>query len=233
MSTILDEHPEIEIARPWTPEPKFFLGDDFSTTRPGDFESRYFGRKPGATRYGEKCTSYIEYPIAAQRIAGWYPDARIIFLLRDPIERAISNFHFSKQNGFETLPMEEAFAEEERRRDQYDHAKLSVSPFSYLKRGKYIDYIRSYGELFPRSKMIVLIYEEFVEQIDRIQDFYRALGVESGFIPTSLGARVNASRLTDEHITPELRSRLLGYFAPYKVALEEYLGREISVWSAQ
>lgn len=230
LSTILDEHPEIEMAKPWTPEPKFFLRDDFCGLTAYDYGSRYFGNKQGAIRNGEKSTSYIEYPIAAQRIASWYPDAQIVFLLRNPIERAVSNYHFSRQSGLETLPIEKAFAEEERRREQYDHAKLSTSPFSYLKRGTYIDYIRSYEKLFTRAQMVVLIYEEFVEQIKPIQALYRALNVKNDFIPGALVAKVNTSRKANVHLTPALRRRMEDYFTPFNSALEMYLGREINAW---
>jgi hypothetical protein len=230
LSTILEEHPEIEMAKPRVPEPKFFLRDDFCSLKAADYESRYFGDKQGAIRNGEKSTSYIEYPVAAQRIASWYPDAQIIFLLRNPIERAVSNYHFSRQSGLETLPIERALAEEEQRRDNYDHAKLSASPFAYLKRGEYIEYIRSYEKLFARSQIIVLIYEEFVERVQSIQHLYRALNVRNDFIPGTLAAKVNASRKVNISLPPALRCRLGNYFAPFNSALEQYLGRKLDAW---
>src|SRR5262245_14449285 len=145
---MLDEHPEIEMAKPIRPEPKFFMQDVFLESQPKDYERIYFGAKSDAQFRGEKTASYIESPLAAKRIAQWYPNAKILFLLREPIARAISNYHFSAANKLETLPLEEAIRTEEQRRENYDHDRISASPFAYLQRGIYIDYIRVYEQFF-------------------------------------------------------------------------------------
>lgn len=233
LHTVLDEHPEIEMAKPLAPEPKFFLRGDFASLKRSDYESRYFGHKPGATRWGEKSTSYMEYETAARRIAGWYGDAQLIFMLRHPAERAFSNYHFSRRNGLEDLPMSVAFAEEDRRRDSYDRGKLSASPFAYLKRGHYMNDIRAYERHFGRSQLILLIQEELVGDAGRIQDLYGTLGVKREFVPPSLRAVINSESAVGEHPSPEVRDRLAGIFAESIAELEDYMGREITAWRGQ
>src|SRR5262245_47433435 len=132
---LMDEHPAIEMAKPFRPEPKYFLRDVSLQDDLTRYESTFFGRKPGARLRGEKSTSYMESRAAAERLAAWFPQAKIVFVLRDPIDRAMSHYWFSVQNGLETLPMAEAFRREEERRDNFDPARLSVSPFAYLSRG--------------------------------------------------------------------------------------------------
>src|SRR5688572_26028790 len=80
---LLDQHPEIEMARPLRPEPKFFLRTDAGIE---DY-TKLFPGKPGAHVLGEKSTSYIEHPDAARLARSLLSEPRVIFLLRDPVER--------------------------------------------------------------------------------------------------------------------------------------------------
>ena len=233
LHTVLDEHPEIEMARPLAPEPKYFLRADFASMNRSDYESCYFGRKAGSVKRGEKSTSYMEFELAARRIAGWYPEAQIIFILRHPAARAVSNYCFSRQNGLEQRPMAQAFAEEEERRDDYDHRKLSASPFAYLKRGHYLDHIRMFERYFERRQLILLIKEELTGNLGRIRALYRTLGVTDEFSPPSLGSAVNSAEEAAERPSAEVLGFLQSYFAERIAALEGYLGRPIMVWRDQ
>ncbi len=67
----LDEHPEIEMAKPVRPEPKFFLQGDLSAYTHDDYLGLFFGNKAGAKLRGEKSTSYIESEHAARQISRW------------------------------------------------------------------------------------------------------------------------------------------------------------------
>lgn len=229
---ILDEHPQIEMAKPVRPEPKFFLQADLSGQTPADYVRQFFDPASSAPLRGEKSTSYIESERAARHISAWYPQAKIIFLLRDPITRALSNYQFSRKNGLETAPLEKAICNEAARLDQYDREKVSTSPFAYLQRGRYLDYIRVYGRYFSREQMIFLIYEEFVGQLVMLQALYRALGADPTFEPPSLHEHVNSG---DHHVSatpsPVVEQYMHDYFAPLNAELAAYLGRDLSRWS--
>jgi hypothetical protein len=230
LHSILDEHPEIEMAKPVAPEPKFFLRDDFPVLTRKDYCALFFGRKPSAIRFGEKSTSYIEHKPAIRRIAAWYPDAQLIFLLRNPATRAVSNYHLSKNRGFETLPMPQAFLEEDDRRELYDRTRISASPFAYLKRGRYLDYIRIFENFFRRDQLIFLIYEEFVGRLDQIRALYRTLEVAESFVPPSLATRINARPEDRETSDGEPAQFLADYFTASIGDFEAYLGRAIPSW---
>jgi hypothetical protein len=228
---MLDEHPQIEMAKPIRPEPKFFMKDAFLESNPEDYERLYFGAKPGVKLRGEKTASYIESAQAAERIAQWYPQAKILFLLREPVARAISNYQFSAHNGLETLPLEEAIRTEDERRENYDHSKISASPYAYLQRGIYINYIRMFEQFFRRDNLIVMIYEEFVEHLKSIQALYNTLGAAADFVPPSLHEDINASEKAVGSITPDLEKYMVDYFADANAQLEAYLGRKITAWA--
>src|SRR5205814_123516 len=103
------------------------------------YESEYFA-EPGTRVRGEKSTSYIESDVATRRITATLPGAPLLVVLRDPVRRAISNYRFSTQNGVDDLPISEALRAEAGERS-WDHARFSVSPFAYLARGRYVEYL--------------------------------------------------------------------------------------------
>jgi hypothetical protein len=227
----LDEHPEIEMAKPVRPEPKFFLKSDLSGYTHADYLRLFFDQTRTPRIRGEKSTTYIESETAARQIAQWFPDTRLIFVLREPIARAVSNYHFSRNNSLETLPIEEAFWQEEQRREQYDHSKISASPFAYLKRGRYMDYLNIYRRYFERDQMIILIYESFAGQADALRELYARLGVDDQFVPDSLHQYINRSEDKVEiNLSPELIAHMRAYFADSTTALEEFLGQPLTAW---
>ncbi len=106
---LLAGHPEIEMAVPVRPEPKFFLDDALYEKGLDHYERTFFAGKPGSKIKGEKSTSYLEYEKVAARISSAFPDASILVVVRNPVERAMSHWRFSTQNGVESVSMEEAF----------------------------------------------------------------------------------------------------------------------------
>ncbi len=228
---ILDEHPQIEMAKPVRPEPKFFLKPDLSAYTHADYLRLFFDPASTPLLRGEKTTSYIESENAARQIAAWFPTAKLIFVLREPIARALSNYHFSSKNGLETLSFEEAVRSEDQRREQYDRAQVSTSPFAYLKRGRYIDYIHLYLRYFDRGQMIFLIHEELTAQATAIRDLYARLGVDMAFTPPSLHRHINSGDdKVDDLLSPPLKDDLCAYFAEPTAQLEALLGRHITAW---
>ncbi len=230
---LLDQHPEIEMAVPVRPEPKFFMRDDTFAKGIAHYESHYFPGKPGAWLKGEKSTSYLESPIAAERIAAAYPNARIVVMLRDPVARAISHWRFSVANGVEQLPMAEAFDAEAERAKGWDADRFSVSPFAYKRRGRYIDDIAIWENRFPRSRIRVLIHETFVGRGDEVADLYRFLGVAADYRPTGLDQRVNSSQppeRADDRFSDAQRAALAAEFADANARLADAYGLDLSRW---
>ena len=228
---VLDAHDEICMARPIKPEPKFFLRTNLSDYSYDDYLQSYFDESACKVR-GEKTTTYIESELAAQQISKWFPTAKIIMILRNPIERAISNYQFSQKHKLETLSIEEAFLKEPARRDNYDHSTISASPYAYLKRGHYMNYIQLYEQYFPRKQIKILIHEEFVGQLEPLQQLYRWLLVDPNYeTKRDLSYAVNASDGEKLELSDALQTYLIDHFAPSVANLEAYLGRSLNVWT--
>lgn len=228
LHTLLAEHPEIEMAKPVRPEPKFFLVDALFN-RGLDYYETFFEGKHTARIRGEKSTSYIEAEKAALRINHCFPNAKIIFVLRNPIERAISNYWFSVKNGLENMPMEEAFLREDR---DYDSTQISVSPYAYLERGRYLDYIHMYEKYFLRSSILIVIFERLIEEAREIQRIYDFLGASSGFIPDALGEIVNKGEKPDCKLSHKMECYLEDYYAKPNAQLAEYLEANLDEWKS-
>lgn len=229
---LLDGHPEIEMARPVRPEPKFFLIDRLYEQGLDYYYQQFFAERGAGWLMGEKSTSYIESEKVARRIIKHFPDAKIVMTLRNPVERAISNYWFSFNNGLEMLPLEEAITQEDERREDYDHEHISASPYAYMQRGRYIDYIQMYERHVPRAQIKVLIYEQLTQEAEAVRDLWRFLGVASDYMPPreQREERVNASEKQPTEISDRLRQHMHDYFVDSNRQLADYLSLDLSRW---
>lgn len=226
---ILDDHPEIAMSRPVRPEPKFFLNDQLYAKGRAYYEDTYFSGHSEETRYlGEKSTSYIESVTVANRIKQFYPNARILMILRDPVIRAYSNYRFSVEHKLESLTFEEALRAESARLTEAPFS-TSVNPYAYCKRGHYIDYIEAYLKVFDRNQLKILIFEEFVSNLESTQCLYSWLGIDDSFKPGSLGGVYNPTARNEQDNSPVLRALALGYQESL-VRLEDLLGKSLGIW---
>ncbi len=138
LQSLLDSHPDITMARPSRPEPKVFCSAEASAKGEQWYRETYFAHASREQLLGEKSTSYIEDAAAPARASAMLGEAHVVVMLRDPVERAVSNWRFSTENGLETRPAGGRAAREPDPGDPWDPEATSVSPFAYLERGRYI-----------------------------------------------------------------------------------------------
>jgi len=225
--SLLDAHPEITMARPARPEPKVFISAKLAARGVEWYESTYFGHAPSqSSLLGEKSTSYIEHPEAAPRAAAVLGTVEIVVMLRDPVARAVSNWQFSSESGHEERPLAEALASNLSGAKAWDPRVTSVSPFAYLERGRYSDYLDAWYEHFPES-VHVRFFEELISEDRALADLYKDLGVDPSFLPDNLGQPINESRHPAPGLSPELVAQLRMYFADSDARLRTTLSREL------
>jgi hypothetical protein len=121
--------------------------------------ARKLGQRP---ILGESSPYYAFHPDAAQRIAADVPDARLIFVLRDPVERAWSHHRYEVARGFETLEFTAAFAAEAARMaepdpDVRDH---NHRHFSYVARSRYAEQLLRLRASFDPEQILVIESEQ-------------------------------------------------------------------------
>lgn len=221
---LLDAHPDIAMARPARPEPKVFLREDPPTAEA--YRAEFFGHAGGAGLLGEKSTSYLESPDAPGRVADVLGSPQVLVQLRDPVDRAVSNWSFSRDHGVETRPLEAALLADlggdRAGPPEWDRNASSVSPFAYVTRGRYVEDLARWTEHFD---VRVQFLEELLEDEAVVDDLWRWLGVEA--FHADLGAApVNASGPSgplDDALVTALRE----HYRDSDAALAEMLGREL------
>jgi hypothetical protein len=175
-------------------EPKFFLSDGPPQARGGgpgdvltyrehvwlrdDYEALFAAAPPGALR-GESTPLYLYDRAAMRRIRALAPAAKLIVILRDPVERAHSNWTHLWSAGLEPeADFLRACADEERR-----IAAGWASFWHYTALGKYGEQLDYALSMFPREQLLVLRYRKLVDEpaatLNRICGF---LGVETGIL---------------------------------------------------
>jgi len=228
---LLHQHPQIVMAQPVRPEPKFFLHQHLFSLGKAYYQQRYFNNLDNKIVYiGEKSTSYIENITSAHRIKQFYPHARILIILRDPVTRAYSNYRFSLDNQLETLTFPQALKAEKQRLADTQMA-VSVNPFAYRTRGYYINYIEPYLDIFPHNQLKVIIFEELVNNLEYAQDLYKWLGVEHHFVTDSYNKIYNAAA-TQQNEQPDtaLKDLALGYQDSITQLERNIIGHKLDIW---
>lgn len=117
---------------------------------------------------GEASPYYLYHPSAAARAGQVVPHARVVVLLRDPVERAFSHFRDETKLGHETRPFLQALEEEEdlliaeRRRMAADPMYYSFAHehHGYVDLGRYADHLARWLDVFPREQVLVLRSED-------------------------------------------------------------------------
>lgn len=129
---------------------------------------------------GEASVLYLYSPIAARNIYRYLPNAKLLAILRNPAERAYSNFMFQVSRGHETiLDFQEALYEEPHRiAANWRHM------WHYKQLGFYYQQVRPYFELFGRDQIRVYLYEDYIhDPLLVLKDIFSFLQVDETFHP--------------------------------------------------
>ena len=190
---------------------ELFFGND-SPPRYDLYELSY-DRTIESELVGDITPSYMFSPFAAQRIHSYNPQTRLIFLLRDPVERSYSHYWMNVRSGLEDLPFKEALAAESVRltRAQGNYTYRSAYWLhSYKARGCYASQIARFLRYFPMEQLLCLRTDELrlnpITVLNRIRNF---LGLSAcNKVPTP--AIINAGRYPelDRSIARSIRQNL-------------------------
>lgn len=226
LSTALDSHPEITMARPARPEPKVFCDAGLAARGAEWYRHTWFGHARDERLLGDKSTSYLEDPAAPARVAAVLGEPHVVAVLRDPVQRAVSNWRFSTEHGLETRGLEEALRADLGEEQPWDQAATSVSPFAYLRRGRYVDHLAAWSATFPATTH-VLFLEELTADPGVLEGLWNGLGVDPDRAPAPPATRVNGSGGEQPGMSPALRGTLESYFEASNAALSAHLGRTL------
>ena len=171
--------------------------------------------------------NYFEFPESAKRIYEYNSEAKIILLLRNPVERAYSHYKMAASYGFEKLPFVEALDLEEKRiaygsswKHNYIYQRLA-----YRAKGEYSRLIKPWLQIFPKEQLLIVQSERVFEAP---QPFYEQVSkfLEIEKFEGELGEAKNkrAYEAMDADVVKQLRE----HYAPFNAELETMLGQNMN-----
>jgi len=216
-------HPDVESAS--QKELHFF---DFNFDKGLDWYKDQF---PDNKITGEASPYYIIHPHAPRRIAQAKPDVKIIILLRNPVDRAYSNYNFEVKIGHEKLSFEDAIkieterleGEVEKMTKDESYYSYAHHHFTYLERGKYADQLKNWFKYFNNDQILILKSESFFDNVQM------NLKTVFEFLNLSNKSEIEKKIYNQGNYPPlelDIRKELSEYFAPYNKRLYSYLGRD-------
>jgi Sulfotransferase domain len=207
---------------------------------------------------GEATQTYMYDGKALERMASVVPGARLIAILRNPVDRAYSHYWLNRERQREPLEFREAIEAEPERIANGDLNQRLF--YSYLDRGRYARQLSRICELYSREKLHVILFDDLCSSPrEAYQSICRFLGIDNAFIPPNLGdvvnpyvsvrsvkvrnitrglprrfanavGRINSRVGSYPPLDPSMRAELLARFESEIKALEEWLGRRIPAW---
>jgi Sulfotransferase domain len=182
---------------------------------------------------GEASPYYVFHPLAAERIARDLPAAKLIALLRDPVDRAFSAHRQESARGFETEPFERALdLEESRLADEVERIRADPAYVSfehqhhaYLARSRYVDQVRRLLDTFGTDRVMVMDAEAlFADPQGEVARLCEWLRID----PPAEVADEQWNAQPRDPLSAERRAELNAYFAPFDEELSVLLGRPLS-----
>jgi hypothetical protein len=179
----LNQHPQIVMS--WPKETNFFTREDYMDSL--DWYENCFADRPGMR--GEASPAYSNFPRrkhVPQRIRALVPDVKLIYLVRDPIERAESHYFHKYFNRTESRPIEQAFAQIT---DPLDDP--------YIRGSTYGLQLEQYLEVFERSQILIVDNRDLKHERDAtMSSVFSFLGIEPGLSPEHFKREIKARTKT-------------------------------------
>ena len=218
--TYLAQHPQI--LTPIKKEMDFF---SWHFDRGIDWYLAHFPPMPVGEQFltGEASPSYFDCRKAPERLYSAFPEVKLVVLLRNPVDRAISQFYRLTDLNWEVRSLDRAISDEIERLNQNPAYIIGEEPGNYLARGRYIEFIKNWLAFFPREQLLVLksedLYAGAAATVSQVLEF---LDLPEYQLPEYQ----NANPGSYQPINESVRDCLSDYFKPYNQELEEYLGRQ-------
>ena len=200
-------------------------------------EAWYRGNFPNVVRargklVGEASPSYVFHPLGAERVRALVPEARLVALVRNPVDRALSHYHHEVALGREPLSFEEALdAEDERLCGEEERLVADPAYFSrawwshaYKARGRYAEQLDRWLAVFPREQLLVVPSEDLATEPKRTHARVLAF---LGAGPHRLDSYPRVYEREYQPMKAETRERLVAEFEASNRRLYELLGRDL------
>ena len=170
---------------------------------------------------GEKSPRYCMSRGTMKKIKKTFPDVKLIFFIREPVRRLLSQYNHYCQEGWTQPNGILSFAQK---------IELSVSPHTPISRGVYVTQLKNMIQLFGRENIYICISEKckknpFIEY-NKIFEFLNIDKLDQ----TEFNTKIH-NRAYDVSITQDEQKYLYNFYKPHNEQLFKLLGYEIPAWS--
>jgi hypothetical protein len=208
----------------------------------------------GETAIGEVTPNYVFHPDAMKRMVTILPDVRVVMSVRDPVDRAYSQYWARRSRGFEDREFAEVVATE-------PEEMVVGSGAGYLvARGRYMSQIERILELLPREQLNVVLFDDVeLRPVETFGHICRFIGVDDEIVPAEVGqtanqyrefrtqrlrrlarrvpaplarlvGRINSRPIPYPPLDRAVRAQLVETYRPDTEALAAWLDRDLSAW---
>lgn len=187
---------------------------------------------PAGAVVGEATPYYLPHPLAPKRVGERLPNAKLVAILRNPIDRALSHYYHERARGTEWLEFPEAVGlEPTRLAGEFDrlvsepgYTSIAYQNHSYVTRGFYAEQLRRWYQWVSKDQVLVVrsedLYQEPLATLNRVIAFL-------GLVPlVAIDAVVHNER-PYAPMEPRVRETLASAFRESNHELEELLGRRL------
>lgn len=183
--SLLIQHPEAYLPQPMQPECNFFFKSGEYAKGIAYYERTWFSAVAGQKAVGERSSLLLSGMSVAERVVRHLPRVRLIFLFRNPVDRAYANYRFTALAGYENLSFEEALdQEEERMAAQPPPFWSEIQPYAYFHRGLYADQLAGWLRFFPPDQMLLMRSDEFLKDyVGAMKRVFAFLGIDTAVVP--------------------------------------------------
>jgi len=239
----LEQHPAICMSNPKEP---FFFEAEYERG-PAFYYNKYFGGWKGEAAVGESRHRNLYLPYVPERIHQYNPKAKLITILRNPAERAISHWWHWHSINLEPLSPAAAFQAD---LDRIEEGKSIVTPEdirryvatlgpnaqgehrTYLDSSYYAEQLERYLRWFSRDQLLVILLDELIANLpDVIRRIFQFLEIDETLAEWIEPRRWNESQPGMwAHIDDGVWRWLIDHYRPHNHRLEELLGRSLKFW---
>lgn len=223
LHSYLDSHPEVCMSP--IKEPEYFLPPP---PRPGstqpaadalrrDIYETLFAQAGNALAVGEASVRYTSHPFrpgVPERIAALIPDAKLVYLVREPVARMVSQWMHNNRFGSEERSVEEAL-----RSDRY----LLLSSYAYQ--------AERFLQHFPAEQLLVIVSEELrARRVQTLQRVWRFLGVSAAHGDPAIDRELNLAPTASPTLRPAFVAELNERLGPDVARLRRYVEPPFDGW---
>ena len=241
--TYLEQHPDICMSKP--KEPMYFEAE-FQRGKAYYF-NRYFSHWKGQSIVLDARVAHLYLPYVPRRLFEYNPDARLLVLLRNPAERAVSAWWHWYSRGFESLSLPAAVAADleriqagyrlDRPKEQELFEKTSIENRkglfrTYVDTGYFHEQLCRYLEFFPKEQLHVMLLDDLAHDPQTsVLQALAFLGADLKPADNFLYPLINRGDPdVVKHLDAATLAALVEHYKPHNARLEQLIGRSLEHW---